>query len=111
MHLKGNKKIGVYMKGNRAIAFFYIMALLLFFYIFIDSTNYFIGSILIIYLLIGVLAGMIFIRGNKKRTATENNHNNKSTKEAIDILKKRYAKGEINRKEFEQMKKEILKEK
>ena len=61
----------------------------------------FLNTILILSLMIGgiVFFIKIFSSGNKKKT---------STNEAIlDILKTRYAKGEITKEEFEQMKKDV----
>jgi len=54
---------------------------------------------------------MMFRRGGFKPPWSQNSdvHHSKSknSETAIDILKKRYAKGEITREEFDQMKKDL----
>jgi putative membrane protein len=56
--------------------------------------------ILMVAVLVGVLY-LIFGRGGYGP------HGRRDSEPAIEILKKRYAKGEINREEFEQMKRDL----
>jgi len=49
-------------------------------------------------IILGMVALVRYLRGTKQ---------NDAGKTPIDILKERYAKGEINKKEFEEMKKEL----
>lgn len=54
---------------------------------------------------------LIFGRGGFRQSWQDRGHPDEdrlSSESALDILKKRYAKGEITREEFEQMKKDIL---
>ena len=41
------------------------------------------------------------------RVVNKNNQSNNSTETHLDILKKRYARGEISKEEFENMKKDL----
>jgi putative membrane protein len=65
--------------------------------------------VMIIVLLIVVF--LIFGRGGGRPPWQDRGHSyegGQSLETALDIVKKRYAKGEITREEFEQMKKDIL---
>lgn len=56
-----------------------------------------------------LLIFLVFGRGFRPPWQDGSRHHGEgqSTETALDILKKRYAKGEITREEFEQMKKDI----
>ena len=53
---------------------------------------------------LGVIVWLVLNRSNTYRGQNKTNSMNESP---IDILKKRYAKGEINKEQFEQMKKDL----
>lgn len=52
----------------------------------------------------GAIIWFILARINKNRSSS---YNQEIKETAMDILKKRYARGELTRQEFEQMKKDI----
>jgi putative membrane protein len=62
-------------------------------------------SLFHIFVIIVVLFIIYQIFGKNRKT--DNNYSHKSIESALDVLKKRYAKGEIDKVEFEQMKKDI----
>jgi len=60
-------------------------------------------------LLILFLIGWFFMKGfNPGSTSTGTSLVQRETESALDILKKRYARGEISKDEYEQMKKDLL---
>ena len=59
------------------------------------------GLLLIFLLILAVVAGVKWTRGQKILFVRENKES------ALDILKKRYARGEINQDEFDRIKKDI----
>ena len=61
----------------------------------------FLGLLLIFLLILAVVAGVKWTRGQKILFVRENKES------ALDILKKRYARGEINQDEFDRIKKDI----
>ncbi len=67
------------------------------------------GMIFMLLFWVAVIAGIVFlIRWLLQSTGGRNRSNLGKSSQAMDILKERYAKGEISKDEFESMKKEIL---
>lgn len=58
----------------------------------------------IFWILLIVLVVWLFINQNSR---SKQNFNNPQSESPMDILKKRYAKGEITKEQFEQMKKDL----
>ncbi len=65
------------------------------------------GILWIIFLVIIIGVIIRLIRGPRYRGMYHGWHEEKD--EAVDILKERYAKGEINKEEFEQKKSDLMK--
>jgi len=67
------------------------------------------GMIFMLLFWVLIIAGIVFlIRWLVQSMDSRNRSNVDTGSQAIEILKERYAKGEISRDEFESMKKEIL---
>ncbi len=63
--------------------------------------SFLLGLLLIFLLILAVVAGVKLTRGQKIPFVRENGES------ALDILKKRYARGEINQEEFGRLKRDI----
>ncbi len=63
--------------------------------------SFLLGLLLIFLLILAVVAGVKWTRGQKIPFVGENGES------ALDTLKKRYAKGEINQDEFDRIKRDI----
>jgi putative membrane protein len=67
------------------------------------------GMIMMLLFWVLIIAGIvILIRWMVQKTSSRNRSNIGTGSQAMDILKERYAKGEISQDEFESMKKDIL---
>jgi putative membrane protein len=67
--------------------------------------GFFGGGIFILLFWILIIAGIVFL---VKYMADSGRDNKGESDRAIEILKERYAKGEISKEEFEQKKKELM---
>ncbi|OGW36778.1 MAG: hypothetical protein A2Y97_13560 [Nitrospirae bacterium RBG_13_39_12] len=56
---------------------------------------------------IAVIAGIVFLVQRMAKTSGSDSRNDMPQDSAIEILKKRYARGEINKEEFEEKKRDI----
>lgn len=67
------------------------------------------GMIMMLLFGVVIIAGIVvLIRWLLPSTGSRNRSNGSTGSQAMDILKERYAKGEIGQDEFESMKKEIV---
>ena len=66
------------------------------------------GGILMVIFWIAVIIGIIFLIRWLVQSTGSGGHGARSEESAMDILKKRYARGEIDKKEFEQKKKDLV---
>ena len=58
-----------------------------------------------ILLIVGIVLLIVWLT---RQSGVRNGKGNNSDETAMDILKKRYAKGEIDKEEFERMKRELM---
>ena len=61
-------------------------------------------------IIIGIIAYFAVVGSSRRCTSTHNSHNhrpNYSGERALEILKERYAKGEISKEQYLQMKEEL----
>ena len=68
----------------------------------------FIGMIFWILVIIGVVLLIVWLV-NQNKPSTESKSQDESSDSAMEILKQRYAKGEISEDEFEEMKRKLEK--
>jgi putative membrane protein len=66
------------------------------------------GGIFMVIFWIAVIIGIIFLIRWLVQSTSAGGHGARSEEAALDILKKRYARGEIDKKEFEQKKKDLI---
>ena len=66
------------------------------------------GGILMVIFWIAVIIGIIFLIRWLVQSTSSGGHGARSEESAMEILKKRYARGEIDKKEFEQKKKDLV---
>lgn len=66
------------------------------------------GGILMVLFWIAVIIGIIFLIRWLAQSTSAGGHGARSEESALEILKKRYARGEIDKKEFEQKKKDLI---
>jgi putative membrane protein len=66
------------------------------------------GGILMVIFWIAVIIGIIFLIRWLVQSTSGGGHGARSEESAMEILKKRYARGEIDKKEFEQKKKDLI---
>jgi putative membrane protein len=66
------------------------------------------GGISMVLLWIGLIILIVWVVMKVIKSSSNGTGGGESGKEALDIVKKRYAKGEISKEEFEQIKKDLL---
>lgn len=66
------------------------------------------GGIFMVIFWVAVIIGIIFLIRWLVQSTSGGSQGARSEESALEILKKRYAKGEIDKKEFEEKKKELL---
>jgi putative membrane protein len=66
------------------------------------------GGILMVIFWIAVIIGIIFLIRWLVQSTGSGGHGARSEESAVDILKKRYARGEIDKKEFDARKKDLI---
>lgn len=66
------------------------------------------GGIFMIIFWIAVIIGIVFLIRWIVQSTGAGGHGGRSEESALEILKRRYAKGEIDKKEFEQKKKDLI---
>ena len=66
-----------------------------------------VGGIMMVVFWIAVIVAIIFLIRWLAASTRSKNHGLKSEESALEILKKRYARGEINKEEFEEKKRDL----
>jgi putative membrane protein len=66
------------------------------------------GGIFMVIFWVAVIIGIIFLIRWLMQSTSAGGHGARSEESAMEILKKRYARGEIDKKEFEQKKKDLV---
>lgn len=66
------------------------------------------GSIIMIAFWVAVIVGIVLLIRWLVQSTGAGSHGARSEESALEILKKRYARGEIDKKEFDQKKKDLI---
>ena len=67
-----------------------------------------IAGVLLLIFVVGILAYFIARNATEERSPISPQHQNNDSENALNILDKRYARGELTKSEYEQMKRDIL---